>query len=971
VWLGGVRVVSELQVLGLGPLEVLVAGQPVTLGGRKQRTVLALLALRANATVPVDTLVEAVWAGAAPDRPTSVLQVYAANLRRVLEPDRAKGANGRLVSAAGGYRLLVAPEEADVLVFERLVAEAGVSVEAGELAGAAAALRAAVALWRGPAFPDLVDAQDARAEVAALGERRLTAVEDLLELDLSLGGHAAVAVEAATLVADFPFRERLRAAQITALYRGQRQGEALAACRAARRFLADELGADPGPELLELERSVLASDPALLQKAPGSGRRRARLGNLPTPVSTFIRRDAELAELAQLLRHEGMRLLTLTGPGGTGKTRLALAAAASAEAAFEDGVCWVPLEAVPAAEQVLGAVAAALGVTSASPADLQDATLAFLHPRRLLLVLDNFEHVLDGWPLVTTLLVGAPGLTVLVTSRAPLHVTGEQRFAVPPLTLPAMHRTLTADAVEGAEAVRLFTTRAALVDRGFLLTDDNAAFVAAICHRLDGLPLAIELAAARAGDYSPPVLLDALEDVLGVLVDGPRDVNDRQRTLRGAIAWSHGLLDADHRRVFTDLAVFAGAPSLDAVRAVSAATRDGVDVASALEALVLAGLVAPDGPREALRFRMMRTVRAYAEELLTLRGDQTGCRRRHAEYYLDRARLAARQIHGPQEVGAVTRMHAERPEFDAALEWAAGARGDGGDLPIALGLIGHLWDYWQITGEIDQPRRHAEQVLRHADHVDPALRASALSGAGTLCWLNGDIDAARDYHGQALQVYTLLGDRRGTAWSTLCLATQDIAAGHLDAARERAETALALGRSCGHVPTVSTADIALGVIASYNNDLDTAEDRLQEALAVARESGAGRLTAMALVDLANIAESRGEYERAIEYLIDSLAVATQLGNQPLAVFGIETMAELRLRLGAPHSAARLLGAAHAYRTDLAQPLDKREREELDAVIDQTRGAIGNVAFAVAWAEGTGLSVAQAVDHALTIAQPAS
>jgi predicted ATPase/DNA-binding SARP family transcriptional activator len=964
--------VATLRVRGLGSLRVVVDGAAVKPGGRKQRAVLALLVLRLNQVVGADTLTEVVWGVDPPARPGPLLQVYAANLRRVLDPARTGHTESRLVTVGGGYQLRADTDETDLSTFNALLATAQAEVGRGELAEAADALRAAIALWDGPPFPDIDDAVSIQAELAALEERHLAAVEDLLELDLALGQYPTVAATATDLIGRHPFRERIRAAQIAALYRDQRQGEALAACRAARRFLADELGAEPGPQLLELEHAVLVQDPALQRPASAGTviRHRSPVDNLPTAISSFVGRADELAELHALLNERGPRLVTLTGPGGTGKTRLALAAAAQSRHLYDDGVCWVALESVAAPSQVLSAIADALRLSSTPAEELQRATLAFLHPRRLLLVLDNFEHVIQAWPLVTELLADTPRLTVLITSRTALRVTGEQRFEVPQLGLPPANAVLTSAEVVHAEAVQLFAARAKLIDRHFRVEDHSAAPVAALCRRLDGLPLAIELAAARIDAFTPAALLRALEDVLGVLSDGPRDATDRRRTLRGAIGWSYQLLTPEQRRLFAHLAVFAAPPDLDAVAAVTDTGSDTAQLQETVDALVRHSLLQRDDSTGRPRYPMLQTVRAYAAEMLRLSGDERGCRQRHAQYYLALAKSVAPQLQGPSQASAYAELHAERPDLDAALVWAAGDHRDSGDRPIALGLIGHLWPYWEISGDLALPRERAAAVLSSATTSDdPTLRAPALSGAGTLYWLSGDLDSARRYHQEALDHYTRSGGRAGAAWSAMCIAVQDVMAGELDAAEAGAQTALALGRAARDWRTIASSLTVLGVVAFYRGDGPAAEKLQQSALTAARQQGDRWLTGKVLINLSDIAESLGEWQRATGYVLEALRITQAMGDHALAVFAVEAMAELRLRLGAPRAATRLLAAAHTYRTDMGQPLDHHERGEHDQIVEQARTAAGEVGFAIAWAEGAARSLDEAVEDALAVPAP--
>lgn len=948
---------GKLEIQCLGPLTVCVSGVPVAVGGRKQRAVLATLILHANQVVSLDYLTDIIWSSATPSNPRAVLQVYVANLRRALAVEGESQAESpkRLESAGSGYRLSLSADEVDLLQFEDFTTAAAHQVHIGELASAAQSLRSALGLWRGPGFPDLRDGMVNPPELSELEERRLAATEDLLDLELALGDNAQVAARASRLVVEHPFRERMRIAQITALYRAQRQGEALAACRATRRFLSDELGADPGPEFREVETAVLRQDPALAAR-PGVTRA-ARLNNLPGAPSSFIGRGDELVELHRLVADRPTRLITLTGPGGTGKTRLALATAAEVEQHFPDGVCWVALDAVGSPERVSTAIADALGVRPVSGEDMQKAVEDYLRPRRLLLALDNFEHVLDAWPVVAGVLRAAPQVTVLVTSRTALEITGEQRFAVPQLELPPP------DAPPAAamyyDAVELFAVRARHVDRQFVLDADP---VAQICRRLDGLPLAIELAAARTASYAPAALLASLNDVLEVLVDGPRDVQDRQRTLRGAIDWSYRLLTARDQQIFDTFAVYGAAPDLSAVVAVVGAPEQRDETVAVLGNLVRHSLLREDRSGEEPRFLMLQTVRAFAAECLAASGAETSTRRRHAEYFLRVARHWTDRLHGPQQVEAFTHLHGDRPQFDAALDWAVGPTGD---IDLALRFVGCLWDFWQVSGDIAVPRHHAETALRRGTRSNELVRAAAASGAGTLCWLHGDLSNARRYHREALDNYQKAGHVAGSAWSIMCLAVQDVNAGQLDAAESAAYRALELAKAADDFRTITAVHTVLGVLAIYRGDDRRAEEHQQRALSLARQTGDDIAVAKALINLSDISEGRREWDLASEHVGQALRISRRIGDKVGTLFGIEAMAELRLRQGSPRAAARLLGATHHHRTAMAQPLDARESTALRGIVESIRGAAGPVGFAVAWAEGEALSLEVATDYALT------
>ena len=405
-------------------------------------------------------------------------------------------------------------------------------------------------MWRGPPLSDLAFESFAQGEIARLEELRLAALERRFERDLADGRHADLIGQLTAALREHPLRERFTAQLMLALYRAGRQADALAAFQDARSRLVEELGLEPGEELKALQRRILEHDPAL-----DLATRARRRTSLPASPSSFVGRRRELEHLRELLQRRGPRLLTLTGAGGTGKTRLALEIARRLEDGFADGACFVPLAAVGDGELVAPAIAQALGVRPGPGQSIAEALKAFVRERDLLLILDNFEHLLDAAPIVSELLAAAPELTVLATSRTYLNLYGESEYAVPPLGLEV-------------EAISLFAERARAARTDFAPTDGNAAAIAAICARLDGLPLAIELAAARIRTLSPAEILARLERRLELLTGGPRDVHARQRTLRDTLRWSYDLLPAREQRLFARLGVFAGGWSARAADAV-------------------------------------------------------------------------------------------------------------------------------------------------------------------------------------------------------------------------------------------------------------------------------------------------------------------------------------------------------------------------------------------------------------------
>src|SRR2546425_2907919 len=475
----------------LGPLEVRDGERSLPLAGAKQRALLALLLVKANHVVSRERLIDELWGEQPPETAVQSLQVYVSRLRKLLPPDT-------LVTRPPGYLLEVASDELDLQRFERLLADGHEALAQGDPERASAVLHEALALWRGPALAEFAFEPFAQAEIGRLEDLRLAAVEERIEADLALGRHADLIGELEALIAENPHRERLRGELMLALYRSGRQAEALEAYQAARRALVEELGIDPGSALEQLQRQILNQDPALaLEPRPPV----LKQTNLPVAPNALIGRERELAEAAALLRRADVRLLTLVGPGGTGKTRQALQLAADAVEEFDHGVFWVSLATVHDPALVEPTIAQTVGA--------KDGLAEKLAGKRALLLLDNFEHVAEAALALASLLADAPDVKLLVTSREPLHLAGEREFPVPPLREP--------------EAVALF------VERAYTAEPDDVS--ADICRRLDCLPLAVELAAARTKVLTPPALLARLERPLPLLTGGPPDAPQPQRTL--------------------------------------------------------------------------------------------------------------------------------------------------------------------------------------------------------------------------------------------------------------------------------------------------------------------------------------------------------------------------------------------------------------------------------------------------------
>ena len=535
----------------LGPVQAVRDGRELAVGGPKRRAVLALLLVAAGRVVPAERLAEDLWGASPPPGAAGTLRSHLSRLRALVGPDAA------LVAWGGGYALAAGPDQLDAGRFERLAGAAREALEHGEAAAAAARFREALGLWRGRALADVADVEALARESARLEELRLVAVEGRIEADVELGLAAEVAGELESLVAGHPLRERLWRLLVLALYRAGRQADALAAYRRARTVLAEELGIEPGEELRQLERAVLR------QQVPAAAPRREQ-HNLPVRLTSFVGRERELAALDDLFGQA--RLVTLTGAGGAGKTRLAVEFGAAAAGRSRDGAWLADLSGITDPDLVPPQVMEALGVRQTGEMPVIEALRYRLRSAELLLVLDNCEHLLGTCAALATALLGSsPGLRVLATSREPLGVPGEAVFAVPPLAVPPEEAD--AEALARAPAVRLFLARSALARAG---SGEAApvAVVARICRALDGLPLAIELAAARAGVLSAEEIEAHLADRFRFLAYLRPVADPRHQALKAAVAWSYELLADGERQGFRALSVFAGGFDLAAVVAV-------------------------------------------------------------------------------------------------------------------------------------------------------------------------------------------------------------------------------------------------------------------------------------------------------------------------------------------------------------------------------------------------------------------
>ncbi len=708
----------------------------------------------------------------------------------------------------------------------------------------------------------------------------------------------------------------------------------------------------PTPEhIYQLELDGLPADFAAIRSLDG------RPNNLPMPVTTFVGRERQIEEIKTRLA--ASRLLTLTGPGGTGKTRLSIRVAEELLDDYRDGCWFVALDALREADLVPSTIAGALGVRVPGDKSAFEALSAWLAERQLLLVLDNFEQVTAAAPHIGQLLAAAPGLKVLATSRIPLHLYGESEYAVPPLATVEELRAAanSAERLSQYEAVRLFIERAVAARSDFAVTNANAPAVAEICARLDGLPLAIELAAARVKLLAPDQILARLEQNMGVLASAAQDLPERQRTMRGAIDWSFNLLSADEQRLFARLSVFRGGLTLDSAEQVALDDSLHPDIFDGLASLADKSLLRTVDAGAETRFAMLETIREYATEKLTAAPDADEIRRRHAHHYFALAVASEPHLTGPDQAEWLDRLEREHDNLRAGFSRAP----DLGLLDEALGAAGAIWRFWQQRGHFAEARGIYNRLLALTG-ASPAARAKALIGAGGIAYWQNDFAVVKPWYGEAVELYESIGDTAGMAEALFNEAYVPLLEGDLQAAAAMARRAIELFAKVGDEPGTAKSQQILAFVLYYDSEPADAIKFLEQAAAIYRRYGnlfllADTLGALSLPD-ANMAN----WASAAQHLREALAIFEQVGNGTGVAMITEITAAGAGFVGLHELSARLFGAAESLKDKLGggAPSQLLQTAPFRA---STVAALGEADFERYYAEGSALSSAEAANLA--------
>jgi len=968
-----VTTTAELGVLG--GLELHRDGEPVPIGGPKAQLLLSILVAQCGVRLSVDRLTESLWTDGAPRSATATIQSQVSRLRSILAPDFA------VTHDAGGYRFEIREGELDAGRFERLLARSRTL----DTVASADALDTAIGIWRGPAFGEFADRPEVRGEAARLDELRLAATDDWAEAKMAIGSHAAMVGELEALVHMHPLRECYWRLLMLALYRTGRQAEALRRASEFRSMLAQEVGLDPSPAVRELEAQILADDPVLVgEREPPTDTRVKVAAPTLLGVTSFIGRDLDVASLTEAIREQP--LITITGPGGVGKTRLAMRVAGCVIDEFIDGVTVVEFGALRNPAGTAQVIAQALDVQQHQHRTIEATIAEFLAPTRSLLLLDGCEHVTDVLaPLVDHLRSSCPELRVLATSRQSLGLAGEFIEVLDPLAVPPEGSERTEE-IRGSAAVELFVNRAAATTPGFSLTEENSSAVADICRRLEGLPLALELAAARLRSMGVDALSARLHQRIEMLGQKQRGADGRQRTIHDLVKWSHDLLASDEQLVFEQLAVFAGGFDLVAAESVCTVHDGPMSVVGHVTNLVDKSMIVLVDPRTS-RYRLLEPLREFGLDHLRSRGALDETEDRHLAWFLDLAERGALGLDSPDE--ATWSAALERDYSNLRIAHLTALHHD--DAARALRLVAALREFafrrvnYEITswaeastaldaaeGDADLPTALAVSAYGRfvrgdmQNAVDLAHRAldisggSALSASGLPERVLGNAlfymertEEALHWMGRMELAARRAGVGGRIAHALYMQSVAQTSVGDEIRGAVLAGEARAAADAAGSPTARAQADYALG-LALESTDPDEALDLLQRAARVGAEAGNRWIEAFALTEVHSLRAKQGEHLLALAGYAEVIDMWHRGGDWANQWLSIRRVLGILVELGALESAAVLHGALTAVGAAEAMPIAPADAERLSGSVADVRSLLGPATFAEAVRRGASL-----------------